>query len=210
MKHLFSSEDQMKIEAAVKAAEARTSGEIVPVIAETSGDYSYVGHRLGLAGAVVATLAAYLLPHLEYLFWEVSLVFALQAAGWAAGWALGQWAPVVRAFAGKKHLDVEVHETALASFLQYGLHRTRERTGVLIFLSLLEHRVEILADEGIHAKVGEDYWRRETTKIALGLRQGRGAAALAQVIGEVGEKLTEHFPAPERNENELSDELRRR
>lgn len=210
MKTLFSEQDNQLVEAAVREAESRTSGEIVPVVMETSGDYSFVAHRLGLAGVVLATIVVWLLPHSQNLFWEFSLVFAVQAFGWLVGWGLGQLPPVIRLLAGQQRMQAEVHETALASFLYNGLHRTSGRTGILVFISCLEHKVEIVADEGIHAVAGEGFWRKEVDAIAGGIRRGEGGAVLARTIREIGDKLAEHFPAQPGDRNELPDGVRSR
>lgn len=208
MKKLFQDSEKQLIEGAVRAAEASTSGQIVPVVAEASADYSFVGHRVGLAGAILASGVVYFLPHFENLFWEFAYLFGAQGAGWVLGWAMGQLPAVERLVAGSRRMQEEVHESALAAFLQQGLHRTKGRNGVLVYLSWLEHRVEIVADEGVHAKVGEAYWRAEAEKVAVGFRNGSGAAALAEVVREIGAVLAQHFPAELGQANEISDDLR--
>lgn len=204
---VFSKDDRKKIEGAVKAAESRTSGEIVPVIVPSSGDYSRVGHRLGLLGLILGSAMAFGL-HWKYPFLDYSFLIGVQLLGWVVGWSLGQLPSLIRAFLPKSLLQEEVHEAALASFVKYGLHHTKDRTGILIFISLLEHRVEILADSGIHEKVGEGYWKEEVEKIVVGIRKGHAGDSLVQVIGEIGAKLSENFPASSADRNEISNELR--
>lgn len=210
MKHLLSKEDRALVEAAVKEAEGRTSGEIVPVVVAASANYSYVGHRLGLAGAVLATGAIWFLPHSQNLFWEFSAVFFAQALGWLIGWGLGQAPALIRLCVSARTLDSEVHESALASFLHNNLHHTAGRTGILVFISQLEHRVEIVADEGIHRVAGQDFWAKETNQIAAGIAAGRAGAAMAETIREMGAKLAEHFPIQPGDVNELPDYVRDR
>lgn len=210
MSTLFSDQDKKLVEAAVKEAESRTSGEIVPVVVDTSGDYSFVGHRLGMLGVVLATILMWLLPHSQNLFWEFTLVFAVQGCGWLLGWLLGQVPAVVRLLAGQGRMQTEVHESALASFLLNGLHRTKDRTGILVFISCLEHKVEIVADQGIHAVAGEGFWKKEVEAIAGGIRRGEGATVLAQTIREMGDKLAEHFPVKPGDRNELPNGVRSR
>lgn len=210
MKHLFSENDKKLVEAAVKEAESLTSGEIVPVVVDTSADYSFVAHRLGIAGLVLFTAVIWLLPHSQHLFWEFSAVFAAQALGWVLGWSLGQLPPVIRAMAGAGRMSAEVHETALASFLLNNLHHTEGRTGILVFISCLEHRVEIVADEGIHRVAGQDFWAKESAQIAAGIRDGKPGAVMAQTIKEMGAKLAEHFPIQAGDRNELPNHVRDR
>lgn len=206
---IFSRQEKQLVESAVKAAEGGSSGEIVPVVVAVSGDYSRVANRLGFAGFLLGSLVAAWV-HLRFPFLELWYLFGLQLVGAAIAWGFGRLPGTVRLLMGEKKLAAEVHEAALAAFTRNGLHHTQEETGVLIFVSLLEHRVEILADRGIHAKVGEDFWKIEVQKMVLGLREGRAAESLASVIGDFGEKLREHFPNSGENRNELSDELRSR
>jgi len=210
MKKLFTDAEKKTVEEAVQAAELLTSGEIVPVVVHSSADYSFVGHRLGLAGLVLFTALIWLLPHSQDLFWEFSAVFAAQAAGWVLGWALGQAPSVIRLVAGEKRLTAEVHETALASFLHNNLHHTEGRTGILVFISHLEHRVEILADEGIHRHAGQGFWEHETKQIAEGIANGKPGEAMAKAIRTMGVKLAEHFPIQLGDKNELPDHVRDR
>lgn len=206
---IFSKQEKKLIESAVKEAEKASRGEIVPVVVAASGDYSRVANRLGFAGFLLASaFAAW--AHLRFPFVDLTYLFGLQLLGASSGWGIGRLPSVVRLLMGEKKLSAEVDEAAFAAFARNGLHHTQEETGILIFVSLLEHRVEILADRGIHAKVGEDFWKIEVQKIVLGIREGRAAEALAAVIREMGEKLREHFPAGERDRNELSDEVRSR
>jgi putative membrane protein len=180
------------------------------VVVASSADYSFVGHQLGLAGLVIFTALIWFLPHSQNLFWEFSAVFLAQGAGWVIGWSAGQLPSVVRFFAGQKRLAAEVHESALASFLHNNLHHTVGRTGILVYISHLEHRVEIVADEGIHACAGQDFWVKETAQIAAGLAGKNAGPVLAQTIREIGAKLAEHFPIQPGDKNELPDHIRDR
>jgi putative membrane protein len=206
---VFSRQEKELIESAVKAAESGTSGEIVPVVVGASGDYSRVANRLGFGGFLAASaLAAWV--HLKFPFLDLPYLFGLQLVGASVGWGIGRLPVVVRLLMGEKKLAAEVHEAVFAAFTRNGLHHTEEETGILVFVSLLEHRVEILADRGINAKIGEDFWKIEVQKIVLGIREGRAAETLAAVIREMGERLREHFPRSAEDRNELGDELRSR
>lgn len=205
----LTSTELKQIEAAVKSAESRTSGEIVPMLIPASGDYSRVGHRLGIFGLLLGSGLAFWFHH-QYPFLDYAFLFGVQIFGWVLGWSVGQLPAAIRLFLPKELLQEEVHEAALASFVRHGLHHTEGRTGILIFISALEHRVEILADQGIHLKMGEGYWKEEVAKIVTGISKGRASEAIVQVVGEIGEKLSEHFPRAQADRNELSDELRSR
>ena len=204
---IFTEQEKTEISAAVAKAEEKTSGEIVPVLVAASGNYSSVGFLLGIFGLGLGSLA-YFFWHRTHPFFDSKYLFALQALGFLMGWMVGQIPVVLRFFSGKKILAENVHEAALASFVRNGLHRTQDRTGILIYLSVLERRAEILADEGIHQKLGDAFWKAELDKIVSGLREGNAKAAFVASIESMGQKLAQHFPAREKNSNELSNELR--
>ena len=106
-------------------------------------------------------------------------------------------------------LEIRVRRRAAVAFLDEELFRTRDRTGILLFLSLFEHRVVVLADEGINAQVEADEWSELTSKLAAGIRQGRAASALVEAIGRCGQLLAERgVKIRPDDENELGDDLR--
>lgn len=202
--------DLNAIKNAVIDAEAKTSGEIVPVIVESSGDYSSYRYLISLLFVAIGSAAAWLLSDRFPWVVDLSHLLLVQLMLAALGWLVGALAPVTRLLAGKLHLAENAHSAALAAFLRHGLGETRDRTGVLIYVSLLEHRVEILGDRGIHEKVGEGFWNGEVAKLVAGIRAGRPAEATAEVIREIGEKLAHYFPKRGDDTNELDDHLRTR
>ena len=100
-----------------------------------------------------------------------------------------------------------VHKHAVEAFGKYGLHNTIDKTGVLIFLSVEEKRIEILADSGINAKVEQKTWDTMVTKLAENIRSGGSCKGICDLVKEVGELLTLHFPIQPGDENELSNEV---
>jgi putative membrane protein len=103
----------------------------------------------------------------------------------------------------KRH---EVRRRAAEIFLSKNLHLTRDRTGVLIFVSLAEHMAEIIADEGIAAQVEPSVWDRAMAALAEGLKRGEPAVGFAAAVRLCGDVLAAHFPArPGDNPNELPD-----
>lgn len=204
----FLERDKKRIHEAVKLAEARTSGEIVPVVAMKSVRYAWLACSLGLLGLVAGTVAGLLLSYYWPFAAELRTILELQAAGLLIGALLGSWAPVMRLLLGKDWIDEEVQAAAQLAFVREGLFNTRDRTGILIFISMRERRVVVLADKGINEKVSAGYWDEEVAKIILGIRTGTAGDALVTVIGEMGEKLAEHFPRKDDDSNELTDKLR--
>ena len=208
----FSQADLDAIQAAVREAEARTSGEIVPYVVERSDEYSSAAWKGAALGALLAPLVA-LVVHQWSSIWGIPLAWwmALPApVGGALGYLLTEWLPPVRRWMVGEHvIERRARLRAAAAFLEQEVFRTRERTGILLFLSLFERRVVLLADSGIHQKVEEGEWEGITRRLAEGIRNGRSGPALVEAIRACGELLERH--GVERrvdDEDELPNELR--
>ena len=100
-----------------------------------------------------------------------------------------------------------VHAHAVESFAKYGLHNTIDKTGILIFLSVEEKRIEILADSGINAKVEQEVWDDMVVKLAENIRSGGTCKGICDLVKEVGELLTIHFPIQPEDKDELPNEV---
>ena len=205
--------DLETIRAAVAEAEQRTSGEIVPYYVEESDAYPsalWKGTALGaFAGALLAE-ALYFLGR----FWGglVPLWIALPAAaGGAVGFLLAAYVPAVKRWmAGDGLLDLRTRQRAEMAFLEEEVFRTRDRTGILLFLSLFEHRVIVIGDTGINQKVEQGHWDGVVKTVAAGIREGRAGEALAAGIRQCGELLERYGVNIQPDDrDELSNELRR-
>jgi putative membrane protein len=116
--------------------------------------------------------------------------------------------PVRRALTPRPVKRDRVRRRALEQFASKNLHATRERTGVLIYVSFAEHMAELVADEGIAAQVGQEVWDQAMAALTEGLKRGQPGAGLAAAIGLCGEVLAERFPCdPTDNPNEISDQV---
>ena len=206
---MWTKEEKKLVQEAIHEAEAHTTGQIVPVVVEHSGNYSWVTYVSSLVGLVSGTLVG--LVNWMLLPWmtDVPVLLVLQFTGALWGWTLGKFPFWIRWMVGGMRLQREVHDHAMASFVRNGVHETHHRVGVLIFISLLEKRVQIIADKGIHDKVGNDFWHGEALKLAKGIRENDSVAAMISVVKEIGARLEKDFPAAV-HENELSDEVRER
>ena len=111
------------------------------------------------------------------------------------------------AFIGRKRMQNAVKGRALRAFYEKGLHRTKDQTGVLFFLSLLERKVWVLADRGIHEKIKQHSLNSLALKVSKGIREGRSCEALCYAIEEAGELLAKYFPVSAGDIDELSDEV---
>jgi putative membrane protein len=191
------------IEAAVRGAERTTSGEIVPVVVERSDPYADV--RIGAAAIVALALGGVFLAfapsHSAWLVPTQICVFA------ALCWAFG-WRPLLGLVAPNPLFAERVHRAASLAFHEAGLVETRDRTGILIFVSLLERRVQVLADRGIHLRVEDGTWDGVVLRIVAGIRVGQADQGLIDGIRLCGEILARHFPPRSDDANELPDRPR--
>ena len=209
-RRLFSAADEEAIRAAVAAAEERSAGEVVPWIAEASDPYPEAGWKAAALGALLGMAAAWSL-HLVTGAWGGAPWWIVVGAivGGGAGLLLGQLPPLKRLLVDEEVQAQRVRNAAEAAFLRAEVFATRERTGVLLFLSLLEHRVVILGDSGINARVRTEEWQQIVDGIVAGIRRGHAATALAAGIEGCGRLLAERGVERHREDvNELPDRLR--
>jgi putative membrane protein len=196
--------ERERLHAAVCAAERLTVGEVVPVVFARSDAHPVVTWRAGVLGAVLgsACLASWLpwpAPH-----WLLLCQLVLGAA--AA--LLARWLPdLARTLVSEARATELAEEQAYQEFFRLKLHETAGRTGVLLFVSLFERRVVVLADEGIDRRVGADAWAATKDAVLAGIRRGSLCDGLVAGIGEVGALLEQHAPWSEGDRNELPDRI---
>ncbi len=193
------------IAAAVRAAEEKSHGEIVPVLVERCEAYPEAQERGGVAGALLATVVLLGFPHALPL-WGFVLV---QMAAYAVGYTVARWTPLARALIGKATLARAARWRAELAFREYGLVNTARGTGVLVFAALFEHQVVVLGDRPVVEKVGEGEFRHIVDRMVQRIHEGRAAEGFVEAIGTLGDDLAEHFPwSPGAERNELPDHLR--
>ena len=196
----FTIEEQQRIEKAVVAAEQRTSGEIVPMVVDSSYDYPRAeligGGTLAMASGLVISWAF----GGESIWWFlpvfVGTFFLFQQL-------IRNWPALKRKLIHPDELTAEVREKALVCFLEQGLHETRDQTGILILISLFEHRVQVLADSGINAVVPKQTWDEVVAIVTTGLKTGTACDAVCRAVTRCGELLQEHFPRKQDDTDEL-------
>ncbi|MFN4240894.1 MAG: TPM domain-containing protein [Erythrobacter cryptus] len=207
---------------AVAAAEAQTAGEIVTVLADSSDGYTDVAllWAAGAAFTAMSLFAAFPLPFLEawdaaFGGWDhqwttgelASMVIALGLIAFLAMLGVQQWRPLKFLLIPGPTKTMRVHAQAVRQFKVGADRRTTGRTGVLIYLSMAEHRAEIVADEAIAARVSAEVWGEAMADMLAHIRKGRVAEGLAAGVRDVGHVLAEHFPRGAEDVNELPDRL---
>lgn len=205
-KNFLSENERQKIDAAVKAAEGRTSGEIVPMV--ISAAYHYPMADVIGAAALSIPLAIILTHVIGHWLWigdrNLWLFLGLGAVLFLLFHTLVARIPALkRCFVSQREMEEEVQEAAVTRFFGQGLYRTRDETGVLILISVFERKVWVLADRGINARVEKGQWEEIVAVITDGIRQNRAAEAICRAVETVGEILAVHFPVKPDDKNEL-------
>lgn len=219
---LLTDQDRQAVTDAVTAAELTTNGEIVTVVAGRSDPYHDVAlHWAVLAMLLVLALLAWQPWPAEWLHtrfvdswaqvvparWYLTIALVLMAATFLVVrvvLALDALRMLLTPGATKNR---RVHRRALALFRTAAEKRTRGATGVLVYLSLAEHRAEIIADEAIHSRVTPDVWGAAMAALVGGVKAGKAGEGMAEAVRQIGLVLAEHFPRSEDDVNELPDRL---
>jgi putative membrane protein len=200
----FSRAQRTKIREAVEQAESSTSGEIAVVLVEASDTY-----REGrLMGALI--LSSLLALVLSILFHFVTIWFFIPVTAFLLFpflYLFEKLPHMKLAFVGKGRVEHAVKERAVYAFFQKGVYKTDNRTGILIFISLLERKVWVIGDEGIHKKTESNFWRDLVRDLTRGIRENRVFESLCDVIEKCGMELTRHFPDDGKKTNLLCDDV---
>ena len=199
--HSFITQDEKDtLVQCVKDVEKQTSGEIVPVIASMSYEYPRATHLGGMTfGILTATGFTMALGREDmWVFLGFFLAFYVIFSR-----LLAVFPALKKPFISKREMQEEVEEAAVTSFYLNGLHRTRDLTGIIIYVSVFERSVQILADKGINDKVNPEVWDKVIAMITQGIRAGRPGEALCQGVKRCGELIIEHFPVKHDDTDEL-------
>ncbi len=212
LNNLFSPADLDRVEQAVRAAETQTSGEIIPYAVEASDGYEEAMWRGGMTFGGLALLT-FVLIHNFSESWEtfelMQIALGTLAATLAGGAAATYVDAIKRFFAGKELLERRVAQRSAEAFLAEEVFNTRDRTGILIFLSLLEHKVIVLGDSGINAMVQKSEWEGIVNTIVGGMREGKPADGLIEAIRQCGVLLHKQGVGIRADDkDELSNKLR--
>lgn len=204
----FNAQDAGRIKAAVAQAEAGTSGEIVVMVASASSPYPEAELRAALIFSFpLALLLTYAAA--GFLWWRGDLLWLFLALFAVAFLLLRFAAPLShllwRWFISPGHAAREVEREAVLSFYSENLHHTRQATGVLVFISVLERRVWILADSGINEVLPPSTWQELVDQLTRGIRAGEQGAATVSVVERIGQLLATSFPPEPDDRNELAD-----
>jgi putative membrane protein len=205
MKPLFSSEDLNRITQAVQQAEKKTSGEIVVSIVGRSAAYPEAGWKWAFLSSLSFTLVVFILKQHGLLLLNFWLPLA-PLIGSLVGFLISLSPLFQRMFIPQKSIELHVHHRAYKAFVEKEVFKTRERTGILIFLSLFERSVVVLGDSGINAAVNPDQWNGIVALMINSIRSGNATKGMIEAIEQCG-NLLEKAKITRRSDdaNELPD-----
>lgn len=219
---MFSPSEHDRISQAIKAAELKTSGEVVVIVSSQP-------HRYATTALSVAAFAALALPFTAVLFgwspadilpnWDaldarsherrsLEVLICVQALTFAVMLALGWFTPLARILTPRGLRHDRVHRTALSQFRARGLDATHGRTGVLLYVDETDHIAEVIADTAVFKLVPADHWADTIDRLTSGFKAGQPAEGLIAAIGLAGDVLASHFPPTgDADRNDLPDHL---
>lgn len=221
-KQLLSKDDQETIISAVKNAESITSGEIVPMIVAQSSHYpaaiflSTFTYALTFSSIFTIILMIYertAIPILNFFdrhfyhqlasFFIFLVLFLILIPIFLI---IVKNVPFLKKFfLTKKEIAEQVQETAYTAFKIHGLDKTKKRNGLLIFISLFEKRVTLIADTGISQHVPQSEWKKITDKLAQNIKNGKLVSGICEAIEACGKILSQHFPKERGDKDELQN-----
>jgi putative membrane protein len=199
---MISKQDQDRITIAIRAAEAKTSGEIVCVLAETS-TYTTA------SPVFIAAAAALVLPWLLTAFTAMTVyqMLSLQVVVFLALLTVLCLPRVRVALMPRSARRAVAYRVAMEQFVSRGLARNKSQSGILIFVSLAERYARIVAGTEIAARVPQGRWQAAVDALIAHTRNGRIADGFIAAIEMCGEELARHFPPRDTDRNELPDRI---
>lgn len=216
IKKKFSESDLQRIKVAVKEAEEKISGEIVPVIVDRSGRYMIANYKGSLIGASLAFMMMIVLDRYiisdasNTLFYDPVFIFFVVVLGGIIGALVpyfSEWSR--RLLLSQVYMDQTTRRRAENAFLEEEVFNTRQRTGIMIFISFFEHEVMVMADKGISKVVEQKQWDLIVADLVAQIRGGNIIGGLEAAIKQCGDLLLEKgFNKTDDDINELSDDLR--
>jgi putative membrane protein len=211
----ISATDISEITKAVQAAEANTTGDIVPMIVRRSSAVRHVPvilalsfsllflglEMLGLNGWYLSDVMPFIREH-----WTLQIVFLFVL--FAIGWWMAHLHPVQRWLTSDADEKDQVEKRAQLEFFLQRLNRTHRHSAVLIFVSVMERRAVILADEGLAKHLTPKDWTAVLDPLSQYLRKGQWTEGFQDAIRRSGDLLKTHFPAKNgESAGELSNQL---
>lgn len=208
----ISESDLGRIKEAVKRAENQISGEIMPVLVRQSHHYPGVKWKSGSLLALVAFMAIVVIDRWlpQIAIYDPLYFFLVVTSFGIIGAMLPLWFPSLkRALVTEAEQKHAARQKAETIFLEEEVFNTKHRTGIMIFISFLEHEVIVMADSGISSKVDQKEWDSITNHLIDHIKAGELIEGIEEAVTQCGQLLLEKgFSKTADDKNELSDHLR--
>ena len=217
----LSADDHTRVSAAIAEAEAKSDGEIIAIAADQSDSYHDVGlhYAVLVLFLVLAFFAAW--PYQLELWWTrlmgwtaeptqrelLTLLLGFALLKFLAVLFIMKWMPLRLLLTPGSTKTRRVRRRAVMLFKTGGEKRTIGRTGILIYLSMGEHRAEIIGDEAITAVTTPDTWGEAMAALITDVKDGRPGDGIVAAVEQIGAVLAEHFPKSSADTNEIPDKL---
>lgn len=195
--------NKQKISDAIKDAESKCNGEIVTVIAQQSDTYIY----LPLLWASVIALSVPMIISLLSLTDLVAYNYSIQLITFILLSSIFRFRPLQMRLIPKRVKNQRCHRMAMEQFFLNNIHHTEKRTGILIFVSVAEHYVEIIADKGINDVVEKNIWSDVVNTLVAKVKSHQVADGFVEAVTICGNELITHFPSDKKDTNELPNHL---
>lgn len=200
----FNETEKARIHDTIHQIELRSIGEVAVMVVDSSAQYAEA-EVLGslISGSFISLILTVIFFHssvwvyipLSFLFLFLLLPIFIKI-------------PLLKTpFISLKRRDIAVRERAVRAFYEKGLYKTKKNTGVLIIISLLEHKVWILADKGIYEKIEQEILNNFAKTISQGVKDKKACDSLCNVMQDIGNVLAANFPVTHDDINELSNEV---
>jgi putative membrane protein len=202
---VYSREDLTRIEAQIAEIEQRTSAEIVVVTVPSSSSYREVRYAFSFVmGLLAAGIVHAAVPELG-----TNWVLLVQMVSALAVWPLSNNGALLRRLIPRERKTRAAERAAELAFLEHAVFETRDRNGVLILVSELEHRVVLLGDRGLHERLKAEGFVELVAHLTRAMRDGQAATGTCEVIERLGKVLAEMSPPRSDNPDELDNAVRR-
>jgi putative membrane protein len=201
-KAFFEEATREKTAAEVKAIEARTAAEVVVAVRHASGQYRHTDYVVGFGLSLVTLLAMLYLPvdfELEFFPVDVVVSFALGAG------VCTLLPGLRRRLTDRKLLEENVRTAARAAFVELGISRTSGRTGILVFVSIFERRMEVVADVGVNLSTLGSDWEEAQAKLSAAVASSEDPESFFQALRLMAPPLERALPRSADDINELPD-----
>ncbi len=214
----LSPEELLEIKNAVQTAEGTTAGEIATAFIKESDDYAVYELLFALFCGFLYLMGIMFFESsieqtIKAMFWDYSIRHLLVFYSFspflviAIFYFLANFPIIDRLIVPKSVMKRKVNQRATRHFLESGVYNTKNRTGILIFISQLEHRVELLADKGIAQNIPQEKWDSLVNHIIAGIKAKRLVPHLKEAISQCGQLLAVHYPIQTDDVNELKDDI---